>query len=112
MPTSFDPDSGSAVAAARAEAELWIDVARAWRLDGWDDVVPSEHSVVGFFDPAADLDRWAAKWGHEFRSHELADIAAFCAGLAAAEADGWQRGDHPLATRAYTERRMLLGGAP
>lgn len=109
MPTSFEPDPGSAVAAARAEAELWIDLARGWRLTNWDDVAPTEQAVVGFVDPGADLDRRASQWGHEFTGHELADIAAFCAGLAAAEADGWQRGDHPLATRAYTERRMLLG---
>ena len=109
MPTSFDPDSGSAATAARVEAEQWIDLARRWRREVWDDVVPSEHAVVGFFDPGSDLDRRARQWGHQFTGYQLADLAAFSAGLAAAEADGWESGDHPLATRAYTERRMLLG---
>ena len=108
MPTSFDPDSGSAVAAARVEAEQWIELARRWRRETWDDVVPSEHAVVGFFDPGSDLDRRARQWSHQFTGYELADLAAFSAGLAAAEADGWETGDHPLATRAYTARRMLL----
>jgi hypothetical protein len=109
MPTSFDPDSGSAATAARNEAEQWIDLARRWRRGAWDDVVPSEHAVVGFFDPGPDLDRRARQWGHDLAGYQLADLAAFSAGLAAAEADGWERGDHPLATWAYTERRMLLG---
>ena len=109
MPTSFDPDSGSAATAARTEAEQWIDLARRWRREVWDDVVPSEHAVVGFFDPGSDLDRRARQWGHQFTGYQLADLAAFSAGLAAAEADGWETGDHPLATRAYTERRLLLG---
>jgi hypothetical protein len=109
MPTSFDPDSGSAVTAARVEAEQWIELARRWRRETWDDVVPSELAVVGFFDPGSDLDRRARQWGHQFTGRELADLAAFSAGLAAAEADGWETGDHPLATRTYTARRMLLG---
>ena len=109
MPTSFGPDSGSAAVAARVEAEQWIGLAGRWRSEAWDDVVPSERAVVGFFDPRPDLDRRARQWGYRFARYELADLAAFNAGLAAAEADGWESSDHPLATRAYTERRMLLG---
>ncbi len=109
MPTSFDPDTGSAATAARDEAEQWIELARRWRRDDWDDVVPSEHAVVGFFDPGSDLDRRARQWGHQFTGYELAHLASFSAGLAAVEADGWQTGDQALATRAYADRRMLLG---
>jgi hypothetical protein len=109
--TSDSP--GAAIAAARAEATQWSEIASHWAGYGdaehWDDVAPREADVVGFFDPAEDLAKRARSWNHELATLDLSDLARFAAGLALSEADAW-RDDHPhVATRAYSDRRFLVG---
>jgi hypothetical protein len=77
-------------------------------LGGLDDTPPSESAVVGFFDPGDDLQRRGEVWGYQFTTFDLADVARFAAGLAQAEADGWDDGPGDIATRAFAERRFLL----
>jgi hypothetical protein len=102
-----------AVAAARTEAMQWSGVAAHWTgfadTDRWDDVPPRERDVVRFYDPAAELAERAASWSHELGSCDLADIARFAAGMAAAEADAWRSDDPHIATRAFADRRFLVG---
>ena len=50
-----------------------------------------------------------ASWGFEPGDLTLSDVALFAAGLARAEGDAWRRDDEHIATRAYAERRFLLG---
>lgn len=98
----------SAAAAARDEAELWASLIEV-EGDGWDGLAPTEAATVAFFDPADDLDRRAARWSHDLPDHRLGSLAAFAAGLALAEADAWERDEPHIATRAYEDRRFLLG---
>jgi hypothetical protein len=105
MPTAPEP---AAAAAARAEASQWATVAE-WSPRPWQDVAPTEAAVVGYYDPAADLERRAAAWGHRLVRPDLVSLARFGAGLAMAEADAWHAEDAVVATRAYAERRFLLG---
>jgi hypothetical protein len=72
-------------------------------------VAPTEAAVVGFHDPGADLERRADRWSHRLPDHGLASVALFAAGLARAEADAWRRDDLHIATRAYEDRRFLIG---
>lgn len=106
-------EHSAAIAAARAEARQWMEVATRWAPYGdaqqWDDVAPTERDVVRFYDPADDLHHRAHSWEHHFERFDLAAIARFAAGLAGAEADAW-RGDQPhVATRAFADRRFLVG---
>jgi hypothetical protein len=97
-----------AAEAARDEAELWatlIDVVP----EGWDDVPATEAAAVGFFDPGEDLAKRAARWSHTLPSQDLGSLAAFAAGLAVAEAEAWDRDEPHIATRAYEDRRFLVG---
>ncbi len=71
--------------------------------------IPSEVGVVRFFDPAQDLDRRAARWGHDLVDHDLSSLARFAAGLAAAEAEAWERNQPDVAVRAFGDRRRLCG---
>jgi hypothetical protein len=75
----------------------------------WDDVPPVEAEVVVFFDPAEDLGRRAGSWGHRLPDTTLWSLASFGAGLAMAEARAWERDEPHVATRAYADRRFLLG---
>jgi len=76
--------------------------------DLWADRSPIEVDIVVFHDPADDLSRRAGEWGHDLPGHDLSSLASFAAGLATAEADGWETGSRDIATRAYEARRFLL----
>ncbi len=93
----------SAAAAARAEAEVWAGLVGAGLPEA------TEADVVRFHDPGPDLDRRAAAWGHGFAGYQLAALARFAAALALAEADAWDADEPHVATRAYEDRRFLLG---
>lgn len=107
------PGTAGAIAAARAEARQWAEISAHWSgftdAERWNDVAPREHDVVRFFDPAPDLDMRAESWNHRFTDHDLADVARFAAGLAAAEADAWRDDQPHIATRAFADRRFLVG---
>ncbi len=113
MPIASEVESRRAAEAAEIEALVWMEVAAAFPPAGeeelWADLAPSEAAVVGFFDPREDLERRARAWGHRLPRGDLADVARFAAGLAQAEADAWRDGRRQVATRAYAERRYLLG---
>ncbi|MDH3308495.1 MAG: hypothetical protein OEO77_13390 [Acidimicrobiia bacterium] len=75
----------------------------------WSDLPATEAGVVGFFDPSADLQKRMLSWGYPPGALDLADLARFAAGLAQAEATAWQDRRFHVATRAYAERRFLVG---
>ena len=110
MPTGTPPD---AAGAAEADAGTWAELATAWREEErpgrWAERPPREAAVVVFHDPAEDLARRAAAWGHELPGVDLGHLAAFAAGLARVEAEAWRSGAGDVAMRAYGERRSLLG---
>lgn len=103
-----ETERSGATEAARGEARLWVAVADGAPVD-WDDVPPTEADVVAFFDPAGDLARRAGSWGHQLPDASLSSLASFGAGLAMAEAQAWERDEPHVATRAYADRRFLLG---
>lgn len=105
MPINTDSPASSA---AREEAELWAEIA-GWPPAGWTDIAPTESAVVGFFDPARDLTKRASSWNHDFSDHRLSSLASFGAGLASAEAEAWEADEPHVATRAFADRRFLLG---
>ncbi len=92
-----------AAEAARAEAATWS------RLAGLGLPPATEAEVVRFYDPGPDLDRRAGAWGHRLPGHHFAELARFAAALATAEAEAWQRDEPHVATRAYEDRRFLVG---
>lgn len=89
---------------ADEEVEAWTELAEHWA--GHE---VSERAVLVFFDPRQDLDGRAKRWGHDLAGPALSHIAIFAAGLASAESAAWQRGDRDVATRAFEERRHLVG---
>ena len=97
---------------AQAERELWVDLVDHWSEevvpDLWADRAPTELDIVVFYDPAEDLARRAGEWSHQLPGNDLSSLASFAAGLATAEADGWETGTRDIATRAYEARRFLL----
>ena len=103
----------NAAEVAAAEAQGWADLARLWRPARhpgvFDDLVAAEAAVVRFHDPSDDLTRRMKRWGYRPGALDLSDLARFAAGLAQAEADGWADDEPHLATRAYEDRRFLLG---
>lgn len=98
---------------ATEERDFWVGLAQHWNRDTsaelWSDRRPSEKAVVIFHDPREDLNRRATRWNHQLPGTDLASIALFAAGLAAAEADSWDRDIGDIATRAYEDRRFLVG---
>lgn len=107
------PTRSSAAAAASAEAVLWANLTQEWAPARhpalWDDLPPTEEAVVRYYVPDDDLERRARYWGYEFGERDLADLCRLGAALAKAEAEAWE-GDEPhIATRAYADRRFLLG---
>lgn len=102
----------TATESAQAERELWAGLVHHWSEevvpDLWADRVPTEVDVVVFYDPAEDLSRRAGEWGHRLPGNDLSSLASFAAGLATAEAEGWETGARDIATRAYEARRFLL----
>ena len=97
---------------ALTEKELWAGLVDHWSQaavpDLWADRSPTEVGIVVFYDPADDLSRRASEWGHELPGQDLSSLASFAAGLATAEADGWETGARDIATRAYEARKLLL----
>lgn len=112
MRTAIRAEPGAAANAAEGEVRFWVDLAERWsasaRPQQWADRPAREVDVVVFHDPAADLDRRAARWGHTLPGHGLDDLARFAAGLASAEAEAWRFDQPDVATRAFEERRFLL----
>jgi hypothetical protein len=98
----------TAADAARAEAGIWVEAVRLLGGRDRDDPAPSEAAVAGF-DPSADLSRRATRWGHRLAGPDLGELCRFAAGLAIAEAEGWEADDPTVATRAYEDRRFLAG---
>lgn len=99
----------SAADSALREANEWGFVATiADMLAEFAVPPPTEVAVMGF-DPTTDLDRRSGAWFHRLPDHTLAALARFAAGLARAEADGWENDDRSVATRALSDRRFLLG---
>lgn len=107
------PTRSEAATTATEEARIWAGFVGEWTAERhpalWNDLPPSEAEVVRFYQPDGDLARRARYWGYEFGSRDLADLARFGAGLARAEADAWERDEPHIATRAYADRRFLLG---
>lgn len=105
--------ASSAASAVLLEAERWLELAGDWvparHLDLWGDLPATEADVVRYFEPEHDLQRRARYWGYELGTRDLSDLCRFGAALAQVEADAWE-GDQPhIATRAYADRRFLLG---
>ncbi|MDH3605767.1 MAG: hypothetical protein OER12_02085 [Acidimicrobiia bacterium] len=107
------PTRSEAAIAASAEAVLWVEITQEWEparhRELWDDLPPTESAVVRYFQPDADLERRARYWGYEFVERDLADLCRLGAALARAEAEAWERDEPHIATRAYADRRFLLG---
>jgi hypothetical protein len=107
------PTRPSAPEAAHAEARDWAGLSRAWQPADhpglWNDLPPNEREVVRFYQPDGDLERRAAYWGYTFEAADLADLCRMGAALARAEAEAWERDEPHIATRAYADRRFLLG---
>ncbi len=104
---------GPAEATARREAERWLALSSAWREETrpelWADLPPIETAIIPSYDPGPDLRRRMESWGYEPGRLDLADLTRFAAGLARAEAEAWASGLPDIATRAYQERRFLVG---
>ncbi len=96
-------EPSGAAEAARAEAATWV------RLAGLGLAAATEAEVVRFHDPGPDLDRRAGAWGHRLSGHHFGELARFAAALAVAEAEAWERDEPHVATKAYEDRRFLVG---
>ena len=107
------PTRSSAAGAASAEAVLWADLTQEWAPARhavlWEDLPPIEAAVVGYYVPDDDLERRARYWGYEFGERDLADLCRLGAALAKAESEAWERDEPHVATRAYADRRFLIG---
>ena len=107
------PTRSNAAVSARAEAVLWADLTQEWAPARhpalWDDLPATEAAVVRYYQPDDDLERRARYWGYEFGERDLADLCRLGAALAKAEAEAWERDEPHIATRAYADRRFLLG---
>jgi len=108
MPTKPEPPTSSSAAATRLESERWASAAEEVAALPDFDPAAIEVEVVGFYDPAKDLDTRAARWGYELPDHHLGSLCRFAAGLAAAEADAWESGPPDIAASAFGERRHLV----
>ncbi len=108
------PETSSLAAdAAAEEAKIWIDLSNQWQAEAhfhvWDDVPGSELATVRLYDPAKDLGRRMVGWSYPIGELDFADVARFASGLAQAESDAWANDQPHVATRAYAERRFLIG---
>ncbi len=108
------PETPSLAAEAAAEeAKIWIDLSNQWHADAhfhlWNDVPGSEAGLIVYYDPAKDLGRRMASWSYPVGDLDFADVARFASGLAQAESDAWANDQPHVATRAYAERRFLIG---
>lgn len=109
--TSHLTSSPLAAETAAQEAAIWMEVARSWHpgRQPIEDVPPNERAVVRLYDPRSELQRHGRQWGYEFITADLSDLARFAAALARTESEAWATDRGHLATRAYQERRFLLG---
>lgn len=105
MPTASERSS--------AEARRWNELAKRWAQEEaptiWKDRLPTEKAVVRYFDPVEDLADKAGRSGYQLEDASLPSLALFAADLAESEGHHWENGDADLATRAYEERRFLVG---
>ncbi len=69
----------------------------------------TEADQVVFHDPGPDLDARARKWGHTLPDHGLVSLALFAGALAETEKRSRVDGVPDVATRAFSDRRHLLG---
>ena len=95
----------TAAAGARRDLDDWRRL-----LEACERICPDavEIEVTGF-DPLPDLNRRGRWWSHRFPSAAVTDVVAFGAALAQAEKSAWEAGDGVTATRAFEDRRFLLG---
>lgn len=111
MPINSESESGAALTAIR-ESSTWATIHQQWTSGKhpvvWADVPAIERIVIPEVDPGDDLRRRTGRWGYELGAADLSDLARFASALARTEAEAWRDGDHPLATRAYEERRFLV----
>jgi hypothetical protein len=102
-----------AARSARSEAAGWLEVVSILQEESphaaSEDVPPTEAAVVDSFDPLDDLRRRAGTWGFRITDGNLGELATFGAALAVTEAESWEADQPHVATRAYAERRFLLG---
>lgn len=95
------------------ESGRWAELAERWSKDRsvrlWNDRPPTEKAVVVYFDPQEDLKSKARRSGHELGDCSLPDLARFAAALARSEGGHWAADEPDLATRAYENRRFLVG---
>jgi hypothetical protein len=100
----------SASSRAAEERDRWVDVAEQCRTltDHGVDPAPMEEACTGF-DPWSDLERRAKRWKHQLEDAGLVELARFAAGLAQVETDAWAADDGVSATKAFEDRRFLLG---
>jgi hypothetical protein len=100
----------SATRRAAEERDRWVDVVELCRtlIDHGVDPAPFELTCTGF-DPSEDLIRRAGRWQHQLENGGLVGLARFAAGLAQAESDAWKTEDGVTATKAFEDRRFLLG---
>jgi hypothetical protein len=107
------PIRSSAAEAASAEAVRWAGLTQEWAPTRhpslWCDLPPTESAVVRYYRPDDDLDRRARYWGYDFGERDLADLCRLGAALARAEAEAWEHDKPHIATRAFADRRFLLG---
>ena len=105
MPTASEASS--------EEARRWSGLAERWGRDRWpevwDDRPPTEKAVIVYFDPIEDLTSKARRSGHDLADASLPALARFAADLAGDEGLHWSAGEADLATRAYEQRRFLIG---
>lgn len=113
MTTSPTSSSIDAATEANSEAAQWMTIARAWHRGRQQptmiDVPPTESAVVRLYDPMDDLNRRAQAWRYDIANGDLSDLARFGAALARAEGEAWANERGHIATRAYEDRRFLLG---
>ncbi len=99
--------------ASLEEAGRWGALAERWARSRsatiWDDRPPTEKAVVVYFDPLEDLRSKAARSGFQLEDASLPALARFASTLAEAEGRHWEAGEADLATRAYEQRRFLVG---
>lgn len=107
------PTKSEAAEAAGDETSVWAEFVHEWSAERhpalWSDLPPTEAAVVRFYSPCEDLDHRARYWGYAFEDYGLADLARFGAALARTEAEAWDNDEPHVATRAYADRRFLLG---
>lgn len=103
----------AAVASAATEAATLAGLAERWSAKAAGlasgGLAATEAAVIPEADIAGDIERRAAGWSHRLETSDFSELATFAAALAEAESSAWGTGDGSVATRAYADRRFLLG---